>query len=534
MMFHFRLGRLAWRQRPDTRFLMTVPVCICLSLTFAGSAAGQWSADDLYNPGESDIYTRGPVHEGYAEPIMFDPEPGPLSPVAPPEPIPEIPPDYRPAGGNIDWISGYWFWDDEVNQFTWISGIWRDIPPGREWVSGYWTRSQGGYRWIPGYWADARGDLVLYLPEPPASLEEGPNYSGAPSPDHIWVSGTWVWYDERYAWRPGYWMRGNPEWVWVPAHYVWTPRGYLFVDGYWDYDIDRRGVLFAPVRIERRVYERPRFFYTPRTVIDTRVLTVHLFLRETHYHYYFGDYYDDRYVNRGFRPWFKTKTSRKCYDPIYAHHRWRHRDDRDWDGRLRRDFDLRRRDHRARPPRSWADQRRYAGERDRTFGRDRDDRSPFRLGKLLDQVARRKHDPIRMNRIDDNERKRLAQRREDIQKVVNHRRQIEGRTDDRPDRRYVTRTKPAKVSRYHSPIGAKATGDRQPPKRHDEPQVDRQRVGKPRVVKTKQAKPADDTRGQRDREYDRNRDRDRDRDRDSDRKGDDRGDRDKRDEDDRP
>jgi hypothetical protein len=485
------------------RLRLAVITALALLLP-ASLAAAQWSQEDLYNPDDDNIYTRGPVHEAFAEPIMFEPEPGPLAPVAPPEPLNEIPPDYRPDGDNVDWISGYWFWDDDINQYLWISGIWRDVPPGREWMAGYWIHSQGGYRWIPGYWADAGRDVTYYLPEPPAFVEAGPNYAAAPSPDHIWVAGTWIWVDDGYAWRPGYWTRCNPDWVWVPAHYVWTPRGYVFVDGYWDRDVERRGVLFAPVYIERRIYQRPRFCYTPRTVIDTRVLTVHLFLREKHYHYYFGDYYDVRYEGRGYRPWFKTVSSRRCYDPIYVHQRWRHRNDRDWDGRLRRDYEVRRRDTNARPPRNWAEQRRYAGDRDRRFGGDRDDRSPFRIGKTLPQVAQRKHDPIRFNRIDDNERRRLSARRDDIQNVVKHRREAEGRNDDKPDRRYTTRTKPAKVSRYQSPIGSKAQPkDRPPPKRHDEPKVDRKVQARPRTIKKSDSSQSGDRQRDRDRDGDR-------------------------------
>ncbi len=475
----------------DVRRIHSIACRSCIAIlalvAFVSSAAqanAQWTQEDFFNPDEASIYTRGPVHEAFAEPIVFEPEPGPLAPAAPPEPLNEVPPDYRPAGDNIDWISGYWFWDDEINGFLWISGIWRDVPPGRAWIAGYWIAAQGGYRWIPGYWDAADRDVTYYLPEPPAFVDSQPVGVMPPSPDHIWVAGTWIWADHGYAWRPGYWTRGNPDWVWIPAHYVWTPRGYVFVDGYWDRDVERRGVLFAPVVFERRIYERPRFFYTPRTVIDTRVITTHLFLREKHYHYYFGDYYDVRYENRGYRPWFKTASSRRVYDPIFVHQKWRHRHDRDWDGRLRRDFDIRRRDHDARPPRSWAEQRRYASERDRKFGRDKNDRSPFRLGKALAQVVQRKHDPIRFNRIDDGERRRLSSRRDDIQKIVNQRKEVEGRTDGKPDRRYMTRTKPAKVSRYQSPIKAKAqTKDHRPPRPAEEPKVDRKVQPKKRVIK---------------------------------------------------
>ena len=40
------------------------------------------------NPGEQ-ILTRGPIHEGFAEPIVYDPQAGPVYPKAPPEPVEE-------------------------------------------------------------------------------------------------------------------------------------------------------------------------------------------------------------------------------------------------------------------------------------------------------------------------------------------------------------------------------------------------------------------------------------------------------------
>ena len=117
---------------------------------------------------------------------------------------------------------------------------------------------------------------VEYLPEPPETVEAGPNIA-APSADSSWLPGCWVWRQNRYAWRPGFWATVQPNWVWIPDHYMWAPRGYVFVDGYWDRPIDRRGVLFAPVQFNANVYSRPGFSYSPTTVIDLSVFTNHLF-----------------------------------------------------------------------------------------------------------------------------------------------------------------------------------------------------------------------------------------------------------------
>ena len=80
------------------------------------------------------VLTRGPVHEAFAETVTFDPEPGIVVPKAPPAAIEEVPPEQRLKGANVAWIPGYWAWDDEREDFLWVSGIWRDLPPGRQWV----------------------------------------------------------------------------------------------------------------------------------------------------------------------------------------------------------------------------------------------------------------------------------------------------------------------------------------------------------------------------------------------------------------
>ena len=176
------------------------------------------------------VLTRGPVHEAFAGIVSYNPEPGVIVETPPPELIEELPPEIRPTGDNISWIPGYWAWDDERNDYLWISGTWRALPPGRQWTTGYWATTGQGYQWISGYWADSSLQEVTYLPKPPVTVEAGPNVA-APSRDHSWTPGSWMWQQERYAWRPGYWAEGRSDWDWIPAHYVWTPRGYVFVDG---------------------------------------------------------------------------------------------------------------------------------------------------------------------------------------------------------------------------------------------------------------------------------------------------------------
>ncbi|HEX2475168.1 MAG TPA: hypothetical protein VHK01_10495, partial [Lacipirellulaceae bacterium] len=135
------------------------------------------AAQQVPDTGQSgvEVLTRGPVHEAFAETITFDPEPGIVAPEAPPADIEELPPQQRPEGNNLNWIPGYWAWDDERNDFLWISGIWRALPPGRQWVPGYWGQTGHVAQWTSGYWADANATEIQYLPEPPATVEEGPS-----------------------------------------------------------------------------------------------------------------------------------------------------------------------------------------------------------------------------------------------------------------------------------------------------------------------------------------------------------------------
>src|SRR5207247_617576 len=111
---------------------------LVLAAGFCGLAA--WFATDPAaarqdaRPDGVEVLTRGPVHEAYAEPTDPTPRATPVVPQQPPEPVPELPPDTRPEGDNVVWIAGYWAWDDDSRGFLWVSGFWREAPPGRRWV----------------------------------------------------------------------------------------------------------------------------------------------------------------------------------------------------------------------------------------------------------------------------------------------------------------------------------------------------------------------------------------------------------------
>ncbi|MEZ6071283.1 MAG: hypothetical protein R3C10_13690 [Pirellulales bacterium] len=288
---------------------------------------------------EVEPLARGPVHEAFAEPVQYDSKPGQVVAEKPPEPIDEIPPDSRPAGDDYTWIPGYWAWDDADTRYVWVSGVWRDAPPDRRWVPGYWTEVDGGYQWVAGTWVPVDETSLSYLPEPPENLDRGPTGT-APADDFFWVPGCWMWQDQRYAWRPGYWSQGQANWIWVPNRYLYTPRGYLFVRGYWDYQLARRGWLFSPVVFPRgynQLYGQS--YYVPRNIVDAALLTTALFVNPRYNHYYYGDFYGSRYNRLGYRPWFDYHMSYAGYEPFFAYDYWRYgRGNRDWYDQMARRY----------------------------------------------------------------------------------------------------------------------------------------------------------------------------------------------------
>jgi hypothetical protein len=465
--------------------------CVVATLLALNIALGLNTANAFQPPPPADeegveVLTRGPVHEAFAETISFDPEPGVVVPKVAPEPIEELPPEQKPDGANVDWIPGYWAWDDEREDFLWVSGIWRALPPGRQWVSGYWARAGRGSQWISGYWADAQASEIEYLPEPPATVEVGPNVE-APSANHIWSPGCWVWRQSRYAWRPGYWVEAQPNWILIPSHYVWSPRGYVFVDTYYDYSVARRGVLFAPVYFSSRSYSQRGFTYSPRLVINPAVFANHLFLRPSYGHYYFGDYYSASYSSRGFSPWFSYHSNRSGYDPFYAHQRWHHRDDRDWDRRVAADYEDRRDREEARPPRTWTAQR-ERGTREVT-GNDKS----FVVAASLDEVARNKEAAIRFQPVAKEEREQIGQRGQEFRTARAERQKLEAEAGD-PSAESASRNppagapgriaKPVKVKLPRQPIASQPVDrlgrDDAPPMSIEAPELDSKIEPKPR------------------------------------------------------
>lgn len=320
-----------------------------VGLAIAAAFAAPAVADDI------EVLARGPVHEAYAEPSEREPKPTPVVPKEPPKPIEELPPDQKPEGDNVQWLPGYWAWDEEKTDFLWVSGFWRVAPPGRSWVPGSWQRAGDGWQWAGGFWAEPKAGKaeVEYLPPPPVPLDQAGPTTPAPSDNHTYVTGSWV-YRERYVWRPGFWIEHRPNWVWTSAHYRWTPAGCVFIDGYWDYPLASRGVLFAPAYIPPAVYASPTFVYTPTVVVREECLYGAFFARRGYGSYYFGDYFAPRYAGFGFTAWSGHVSASVSiggwHDPLFSYYRCGNRHDPYWRGGVVDLYVGRYRGDYARPP----------------------------------------------------------------------------------------------------------------------------------------------------------------------------------------
>jgi hypothetical protein len=289
--------------------------------------------------GDPRVLDQGPIHEAFAEPIALDAKARVVVNREPPKPINELPPEVKPDGDNVEWIPGYWMWSDEQLDFVWVSGVWREIPPGRRWVPGHWLAEANSFVWVSGFWAGADVRQVQMLPQPPATLEAGPS-SPAPGENFFWVPGCWIWSNNAFAWRTGYWYAGQQNWVWVPDYYCYTPAGSIFVSGYWDRPLWNRGLLYAPVYWPARNFGYTGFYYRPRYAVNSSLLLASLFLNTRYNTYWFGN---GGWRNNWYQPWWDHRGYRG-YDPIFAYHHWHDGHRHDWDNHWRGQFDRHHRD----------------------------------------------------------------------------------------------------------------------------------------------------------------------------------------------
>lgn len=294
--------------------------------------AGDVVRRELAGADEYEVLMQGPLHEAFAIPEQANSSKFPIVPIAPPAPIDEQPPalqdvssDANTETTNLQWIGGYWAFSEELGDYVWVSGLYREVPPDRAWVAGTWMETDGGYQWVQGYWElTSLAERTVYLPAPPASIDNGPS-SPAPNDNSFWMPGQWDYVGNDYQWKSGYWTAQYDDWIWQPACYQATPRGYIYVSGYWDYEPIHRGIVYPPVFFRQPVYLNPGYRYQPSLPIaSTSSLLLHLFVRSGDRHYYFGDFYGDRYTRLGYQPWYRSSLPAFHSASLLGHYQWKY------------------------------------------------------------------------------------------------------------------------------------------------------------------------------------------------------------------
>ncbi len=368
----------------------------------------------------TEILTRGPIHEAFAVSMVVEAKAGPTAAKAPPAPLEELPPDQKPEGEDVQWISGYWSWDDERTDFIWVSGAWRVPPADHQWIPGTWHDANGRWQWTSGFWLSLETKKVEYLPPPPPAPESVPAVQ-SPGEGHVYAPGIWVYHDGRYQWRPGYWVAPQDNWVYCPAHYVWTSAGVIFVEGYWDYPLESRGLLFAPVYLNANVYSQQDYVYRPSYVLYDTALLGAMFVRPGYSSYYFGDYFDRRYTNLGYRPWVDYRQGH-AIDPLWAYYRHSYgTHDRNWVTNMNRLYQGRVSGEIPRPARTFAEQTQLfarAGS-----GSASEHNAYLSLAAPLRSVD---SNFVRLTQIDQNEQQRLSASVREMRQFGEQRVKLEG------------------------------------------------------------------------------------------------------------
>ncbi len=369
--------------------------------------------------------TRGPLHEAFAEPFVSDPVPGLIVNREPPADINEMAPEFRPEGLDGDeaiWISGYWGWDEQREDFIWVSGVYRIPPDGLQWVPGYWHPVSNGWQWVQGLWVEDVAETIMYLPPPPASLENGPS-SPSPGVDYFYIPGNWSQASSSgYAWNTGYWHPLQADLIWIPAHTVWTPRGCIFINGYWDRRLPSRGLCFAPVVIPRATYSRPGWFWRPNIVLNAQVVLHNLFVQPGYNHYLFGDYYGLPLGNRNVVPAYMYHQRRGSFDPLIsfysAYNARQGQDMMRWYGNHYADLN---KNPDKRPPQQWSPNHSHAND-DASHSKN----DPPRIAQTLDQLGKMNGGP-RISPISANIMQDLLKHDGDRKKLAKDRVAIEGK-----------------------------------------------------------------------------------------------------------
>ena len=270
-----------------------------------------------------EVMTRGPIHEAFAQPINSGTVNQLVVPEKPPEAIEEIPPDEKPADESTIWIGGYWAWNDDRQDFDWVSGVWRVPPPnealGRRLLERGQRRQQLGAGLLDAHERRERGLLSAAARLVGTRPHERSTVARQYLDPRLLALG-----EHALRLAAGPLGRGTGQLDLDAGLLLLEPAGWVFCTGYWDYALDQRGLLFAPVSFTRPIFLQRGYTYSPSVVLDSGLLTFYLFARPSCSQYYFGDYYATNYDRLGIYPWFAVGAHRGyAYDPLFSFYSWR-------------------------------------------------------------------------------------------------------------------------------------------------------------------------------------------------------------------
>jgi hypothetical protein len=248
--------------------------------------------------------------------------------------------------------------------------------------------------------------------------------------------------------------------------------------------MDRRGILFAPVRFHGHEWRAAGYRYTPTVVVIVEALLDHLFYRPQGHHYYFGDYHAPRYREAGFHLSYSWHTDSLGYDPIFAYQRWQHRDDRRWFDDYRDRYQFLRDHADARPPHKWSQMKQLKPGRDRDAGERV-------FATTLEGFKASGDGGTRLQKLAETQRGELAQRGRQLRDAAKDRQRIETRGAE-PGRGGNERNAPVAASEQlpQTPVVGRSVSElpeaERPPER---PEKGQPKKGKPDKRKPDRGKP---------------------------------------------
>lgn len=269
--------------------LLSIPTIFC-------AGALLLSATNSAKTSQVKPYLDGPVHEAFITPSTDTGAILRAVPQQPPAPLNEQSP--LKCASEAVWVPGYWSWNEELNDYIWISGTWRIAPPNLVWISGQWKQFGSEWAWLRGFWSPVSQESIQYIADRPPSSVDG-EIPAAPGDDYFWVPGYWDYNPaaKQYQWLAGKWEKLDPEWIYTPPGYLWRPEGYVFVQPYWDQPFELRGCLYSPVLVETQSLNAIK--YTPKLVRNPESILRWSFthfpdyaLFFTHYHRFHLDYWE--------------------------------------------------------------------------------------------------------------------------------------------------------------------------------------------------------------------------------------------------